>query len=120
MAQHNNNGALGEEIAIRYLESISYKILEKNWRFQHKEIDLIAMDGNELVILEVKFRSSTYGGEPYLAVNNKKQKNLIDAAEEYIFRNEIDLETRFDIISILEHQGEHKLEHIADAFKPAF
>ncbi len=78
MADHNNNGIRGEEIAIRYLESISYKILEKNWRFRHKEIDLIAMDKKQLVIVEVKFRSDTYGGEPYLAVNNRKQKNLID------------------------------------------
>ncbi len=101
MAQHNELGKLGEEIAVRYLLGLGYKILERNWRNRHKEIDIIAMDGEELVIVEVKTRMNDDFCEPYMSVTRAKQRLLISAANSYIFKKGLDVSTRFDIISIV-------------------
>ena len=118
MAAHNDLGKLGEEIAVQYLEGKGYEILERNWRNIHKEIDIIAKDGKFLVIVEVKTRKSDEYGEPDLAVTKRKQRMLIAAANAYIFRNKLDMETRFDIISIFFREGEPVIDHIEDAFLP--
>ena len=118
MAAHNDFGKLGEDLAVDYLTSKGYKILERNWHNIHKEIDIIAKDGNELVIVEVKARQTDKYGEPDIAVTRQKQRCLISAANSYIFRNHLDIETRFDIISIVFKDGEPVIEHIEDAFLP--
>lgn len=63
MIQHLEVGAQGELIARNFLENLGYEISEQNWRFKHKEIDLIALDKNDLVIIEVKTRRSKRHGE---------------------------------------------------------
>ena len=68
MADHNDLGKLGEELAVNYLTGKGYEILERNWRNIHKEIDIIAKDGKFLVIVEVKTRKSDEYGAPDLAV----------------------------------------------------
>ena len=118
MAEHNDFGNLGEEIAVNYLVGKGYEILERNWRNIHKEIDIIAKDGKFLVIVEVKTRQTDEYGEPDIAVTRKKQRLLISAANSYIFRNHLDVETRFDIISIIFKDGEPVIDHIEDAFLP--
>ena len=105
MAKHNELGKKGEDIAAQYLSEKGYEILERNWRNRHKEIDIIAKDGNELVIVEVKARRSDEHGEPDLAVTRPKQTRLIYAANAYIFQNKLDINTRFDIISIVFKDG---------------
>lgn len=60
MAEHNETGNKGEELAEKYLRKLGYEILERNWHFGKNEIDIIAKDGNFLVIAEVKTRSSTF------------------------------------------------------------
>lgn len=118
MAKHNDFGKLGEEIAVNYLMEKGYEILERNWRNIHKEIDIIARDGKFLVIVEVKTRQTDEYGNPDIAVTRKKQRMLIAAANAYIMRNRLDIETRFDIISIIFSDGEPVIEHIEDAFLP--
>ena len=118
MAEHNDFGELAEELAAKYLIDKGYEILERNWRNIHKEIDIIAKDGNELVIVEVKARKSDNYGGPDLAVTSRKQKLLISAANSYIFKNKVDLNTRFDIISIVFKDGNPVIDHIEDAFLP--
>jgi len=118
MADHNDLGKLGEELAVNYLTGNGYKILERNWHNIHKEIDIIAQDGKFLVIVEVKTRQSDDYGEPDLAVTKRKQRMLIAAANAYITRKGLDMETRFDIISIIFRDGEPIIEHIEDAFLP--
>lgn len=117
MAQHNLNGQLGEELAIKYLTKSGYKILEKNWNFRHKEIDIIAKNDDFIVFVEVKFRSYVAFGEPYTAVNRKKQQNIIEAAHEYILRKNIDDEARFDIISVSKTANGFDINHIESAFR---
>ena len=118
MAKHNELGRQGEELAAQYLMEKGYEILERNWRNRHQEIDIIAKDGDELVIVEVKSRQSDDYGEPDLAVTRRKQSLLIAAANAYIFKNNLDVNTRFDIISILFKDGNPVFDHIEDAFLP--
>ena len=117
MADHNETGKNGEAIAVKYLQDKCYRILEQNWHNHHQEIDIIAAKGNELVIVEVKCRTGTPLVEPYLAVNRNKQNLLIKAANAYIQRKNINMETRFDIISITLGK-EIGIDHIENAFYP--
>ena len=113
-------GKLGEDLATQFLINKGYMILERNWRSHHKEVDIIALDGKTLVIVEVKTRKSDEYGLPDLAVNKRKQRLLISAANAYILSHPIDLEARFDIISIY-FEGENAvIEHYEDAFQPLF
>ena len=118
MSEHIKLGKRGESLAVEYLKSRGYKILEMNWRTKHKEIDIIALDKNEIVFIEVKTRKNDHFGDPEEAVNLKKQKFLVNAAENYIISNKIDLDARFDIISIISDGSSHNINHIKEAFCP--
>jgi putative endonuclease len=118
MAEHNELGITGEQIAYDYLAKQGFNIREKNWQHNKDEIDIIAIKDNYLVIIEVKTRSTFYFGEPQIFVNRKKQHFMIRAANAYILKHDIHLETRFDIISIV-HSGDRvSIKHIEDAFYP--
>ncbi|MBK7184032.1 MAG: YraN family protein [Flavobacterium sp.] len=116
MAEHNEIGQKGEQIASDFLKNKGYTILETNWRFKNLEADIIAQQNKTLIIAEVKTRQSNYFGEPETFVTKQKQKNLIKAAHAYIERSNSDLEVRFDIISIIIGKNESKVNHIEDAF----
>jgi len=116
--QGHELGRRGEEIAKEYLRSIGYEILEENWFWQHLEIDIIAKDGKELVIVEVKARGTDSYEHPSEAVSSRKIRFLVNAAEAYIFQKDVNLDTRFDVISIIFYKGGYKLEHFKDAFYP--
>ncbi len=118
MAKHNELGKKGEDIAVQYLTDKGYGILERNWHHAHKEIDIIAQTGNELVVVEVKTRKNDDYGAPDIAVTKHKQRFLIAAANAYIYQNRLDFNTRFDIISIVFNEGNPMIEHIEDAFLP--
>ncbi|MFT5166186.1 MAG: putative endonuclease [Saprospiraceae bacterium] len=116
MSKNIELGNQGESIAKDYLINKGYQILETNWRFSRAEVDLIAMDGQILVFVEVKTRSTAFFGEPELAVNQHKQNLLIDAGNAYMEQINHEWEVRFDIISIILQGGKHSLEHFEDAF----
>ena len=118
MAKHNELGKQGEDLAVQYITDKGYEILERNWRNIHKEIDIIAKDGETLVIVEVKTRQNDDHGEPDLAVTKRKKRMLIAAANAYLFKTQMDIETRFDIVSIVFSNGEPVIDHIEDAFLP--
>src|ERR1035437_4579463 len=118
MAEHNQTGTAGEDIAASFLEKKGYSLLEKNWRFGQEEIDIIASNDSTLVIAEVKTRKSNYFGEPEVFVTRQKQKHLIKAANAYIEKNDLDLEVRFDIISVILSEKDQRIHHIEDAFHP--
>ena len=118
MAQHNETGKEGEQMAVDYLAAKGFDILERNWRFKKNEVDIIARDGNEIVFVEVKTRHENFLVEPELTVSKKQQRSIINSANQYIIERNIDLEARFDIVSIvLSSQGE-KILHIDNAFYP--
>ena len=116
MAQHNDLGKKGEELAIEYLQKKGYKIVEKNYRFKKAEIDIIAKKENLLVCVEVKTRSSVYHGNPQDFVNSKKIKLLASAIDNYVVEKDLDVEVRFDIIAILYNKKKQDINHIEDAF----
>ncbi|MFO7828653.1 MAG: YraN family protein [Bacteroidales bacterium] len=119
MADHNELGKKGEEIALGYLKSNHYKIKDVNWRFRKNEVDIITEKDNLLTVIEVKTRTSEYFEHPKEAVTKKKQKFIIQAADAYIQQNDIDLEVQFDIIAVTIINGKTKIEHIKDAFQPS-
>ncbi len=118
MAELHDTGKKGEALAVAHLQKHGYQVLETNWRKGSLEVDIIAKKEDILVIAEVKTRRTSYFGEPEEFVTRAKQKNLIRAANLYININNLDLETRFDIISVLMNEDQHKLHHIEDAFYP--
>lgn len=119
MAEHNELGKLGERLARDFLMAKGYLILEQNWVYGHKEIDIIAKDGNELVIVEVRARRATYLINPEETVDKYKQHFLIWAAEAYVERNKLDIDVRFDIVAIvIDKNNENRIEHTENAFYP--
>ena len=116
MAKHNELGALGEALAVEFLQKNKYKIVERNWRFKKAEIDIIAQKNNVLAIVEVKTRSSNYFGNPQDFVNPKKIKLLLSAIDNYVIERDLDVEVRFDIIAIILQKKTTKIEHLKDAF----
>ncbi|HOI32598.1 MAG: YraN family protein [Bacteroidales bacterium] len=118
MADHNELGKLGEELARKHLREKGYQILEVNWHHGRDEIDIIARDGEDLVIVEVKTRATADFGEPEFAVNRRKQRTLVRTAEAYIQEKDLDVETRFDIVSVIVTPKEKHIHHIEDAFYP--
>ena len=119
MAQHNELGQLGEQLAANFLQANGYTILARNWRVNRVEIDIIAELNDTLIFVEVKTRSSDFFGAPETAVTKRKKRLLAAAASAYMEQSGHDWAIRFDIISIVLQLGEApKLEHFEDAFFP--
>ncbi len=116
MAEHNRTGAEGERLAQQWLEANGFTVLHRNWRHGRAEIDIVAREGRFLVVVEVKTRASGQWGEPELAVNRAKRKQLIRAADELVRLQAEDLEVRFDIISIVNSAEGQEIVHIPNAF----
>jgi putative endonuclease len=112
-------GKKGEEIAREHLIFSGYRILDVNWRFGHKEIDVVARQGEEIVVVEVKTRLENYTVEPWEAVTTAKIRNIVEVADAWLRIHQVDLETRFDVISVvIKKDGSHLLEHFEGAFIP--
>ena len=116
MADHNELGKKGEKLAIDFLQTNGYKILEKNWRFKKAEIDIIALKNDTLAIVEVKTRSTNFFGNPQDFVNQKKIQLLVEAVNQYVCTKNLDVDVRFDIIAIIKTQNSFEIEHLKDAF----
>lgn len=95
-------GSRYEEAAAAYLESRGLKILEFNYHFRAGEIDLIARDGEYLVFVEVKYRSTSKSGSALCAVNKAKQRAISKTAKHYLAlrQRNMDIPCRFDVIGI--------------------
>lgn len=121
MARHNDIGKWGEELAASFLVDQGYIVMQRDWHTGHRDLDIVATDPqtNELVFVEVKTRSDNRIAEPEEAVNYRKMRSLMLAANAYIKAYHIDTECRFDVVSIVgtpDTQFEIKL--IKDAFNP--
>ena len=119
MAVHLELGRRGENLAKTHLENAGYEILDENWTHGKAEVDLIAYKDKVIIFAEVKTRTGNGFGEPEDFVDERKQKLLVSAADEYIYLMEHKGDVRFDIISILfDKQANYTLKHIEDAFWP--
>lgn len=112
-------GNKAEGFAVEYLKKQGYSILNRNWYFNKKEIDIVCSIDDKIIFVEVKAKKERYGVQPYEAVTLKKQSFLIEAANAYIFEHNINSEARFDIISItLCEDNKKKIRHMKNAFNP--
>lgn len=109
-------GEQGEKLALQYLQSMGYLVLETNWRTGHKEIDIICQQYDVYIFVEVKSRRSVKTGMPEESISDKKIKSVTEAALVYL-QNKKYIDIRFDVISIIyDANNQHKLLHIKDAF----
>ncbi|MBP1840438.1 YraN family protein [Formosa algae] len=116
MAKHNELGELGEDMAVDFLQNTGYQILERNYRYQKAEVDILAQKDDMLAVVEVKTRSSSFFGDPQDFVKPKQIQRLVTAVDAYITSNNLDLEVRFDIIAIVKTKTKFELEHLENAF----
>jgi len=116
MAKHNILGKTGETIAADYLKGEGYTIRHCNWRSGHKELDIVAEKDGELVVVEVKTRTSTQFGNPEDAVTDRKIRNIVASTDAYLRLFDIDLPVRFDVITVTGDNGQYHIEHIPEAF----
>lgn len=109
-------GKYGEDLAVKHLLQIGYKIKARNVRYGKEEIDVVAETADRLVIVEVKTRQTAEIGAPWMAVTRKKQRHLIRCAHQYVVDQDLNVDVRFDIISIVHNSFRTDVEHIEDAF----
>lgn len=112
------SGRRGEREAERFLVDRGYRILERNWRSAHGEIDLIAGDGETIVFVEVKLRRGTAFGAPEEAVTPAKQRHLVDSAQDYLEQKGMEgADWRIDVVAIELRPGGAiaRLDHFPDA-----
>ena len=117
MQSHTIIGKSGERIAVSYLEQEGIVVLDRNFTFNHGEIDIVAKDGNELVFVEVKTRRSSHFGTPEEAVTPAKQALIRRTAEGYVReKNLSEVSCRFDVIAVRMEEGKYKVVHYKEAF----
>lgn len=116
MAQHNKLGEKGEQLAVDFLIEHGYKILERNYRYDRAEVDIIAQIDTTLVAVEVKTRSTIDFGNPQDFVKPKQIKSLVKVIDFYVNDNALDVEVRFDIVAIVKQGKSTHIEHLPNAF----
>ena len=118
--EHLQTGVWGEELAAAYLREKGYVILERDWHSSHRDIDIIAQQGDTIVFVEVKTRKSRDFADPGTAVNHQKQRNLLTAINHYLQYKNIKSPYRFDVITIVGKPGSSnpEIEHIEDFSLP--
>lgn len=106
-------GKTGELEVQKYLEKLEYFIIAKNFKCSYGEIDIIAIDKNELVFVEVKTRCSEKYGEAREAVDKYKKKHIKKAAEFYIYKNKLENRfIRFDVVEVYVKKDKFSIKHI--------
>ena len=120
MVKHIEIGNKGEDLAVEFLISNGFKILERNWRYSRAEIDIIAKDEYGLVFIEVKTRTSSSFGQPEEFLGRKQEELIFGAAQRYMELQNYEWEIRFDLISILvkEHTEwkDYDIKHFKDVY----
>ncbi|MEA2097221.1 MAG: YraN family protein [Candidatus Cloacimonadota bacterium] len=114
-------GSKGEKQAKDFLISNNYEIIKTNFHSPYGEIDIIAQDGEILVFIEVKTRSSDLDSA-LNSISISKRKKISKTASYFLSKNDTfyDMFTRFDVIVILNSRTHTSLKHIKEAFVPTF
>lgn len=115
MAQHNELGKWGEQVAYEYLLVQGYTMVERDTRQGHFEIDLIATKGNRIIFIEVKTRSDLKV-DPVQSINSRKIGRICAAANSYVKQHKLPHEVQFDIVIVIGNPDNYTIEHIPDAF----
>jgi len=109
---------MGEDLAVKHLNKIGHKVLDRNFKWNRGELDIISLDKGVLVITEVKTRSDNRVAEPYRSVNRSKQRQIVRISNAYMEKYHREEEVRFDVISITNSNSNIRLNHIKGAFYP--
>ena len=115
--EHLQTGVWGEEIAMAYLREKGFIILERDWHSKHRDIDIIAQQGEYLVFVEVKTRRNVNFGDPIQAIDYKKRRNLCLAINHYLNYRKVDTPWRFDVITVVGTMSSNnmpEINHIED------
>jgi len=114
--EHLLLGCWGEEVSAECLSDKGYVILERDWHSSHRDIDIIARQGDSIVFVEVKTRRNRDYTEPLQAVNYQKRKNLSRAVNHYLHYRSLDCPWRFDVITVVGHIGcdTPEINHVED------
>jgi putative endonuclease len=120
MSVENSKQALGREgerIAELFLKKKGYKLVERNYRCRGGEVDLIVLDRRVVVFVEVKTRTDYGFGSPLEAVEPRKQRRMILAAQLFLHQKKLhERDARFDVVGISWPGTEPLVEHIQNAF----
>ncbi|UII77281.1 YraN family protein [Flagellimonas sp. HMM57] len=116
MGKHNEFGKLGEQKAVDFLLKKGYEILYRNYRYLKGEIDIIAKKEDTLCIVEVKSRTSGFFETISDTITKKKIGLLVTTASHYVEENDLDVDVRFDVITIIKKQERFEIEHLENAF----
>jgi len=120
MTTTNDIGDRGEDLAASFLEEVGYRVLERNYRFERNEVDLVCLDpeaGGEIVFVEVKTRTGTGYGPPEASVTDEKKTALIEVSRAYLHERQLEgAPARFDVVGILLANDEPTIEHHQNAF----
>lgn len=114
MARNQALGAYGEQIAAGFLAKHGFVVMERNWRCDLGEIDIIARQGSTLVFCEVKTRSSTQVGHPLEAISDRKIRRLRRLALRWLAERSIHVRViRFDVVGVIQRRiGPPNITHV--------
>ena len=118
-------GKKGEDVACRFLEGMGHRIVARNYRSGHLEIDIISTQGNGVHFVEVKSRVAPVAVAPEENVTPLKQKKIANAALKYLHGSKDTgvtwgMDVSFDVVAVTFEGGEEKLEWFPDAFSPMY
>ena len=116
MAKHLDLGNQGENLAIDYLINRGFTILERNYRFQKAEVDIIVQKESLLIAVEVKTRATKAFGNPQDFLKPNQIQRIVKAMDHYITSQHLDVELRFDIIAVVKEGSKTEIEHLENAF----
>lgn len=111
-------GKRGEDVALEFLEKQNMKLLARNWRCGHKELDLVMFDGAFVRIVEVRTLYYPNARRPAESVDRKKRKRIMDAARAFVNLHKIENEIAFDIVSVVMDGSVATIEYVVEAFTP--
>lgn len=118
MARSHRLGRAGEDAAAELLAARGWRVLDRNYRFGHKEIDLVARRGRTVAFVEVKTRSGVGWGAPLEAVHPRKRAEIERVARAWVARHGRPGDAyRFDAIGVRLERGRLRLEHVEDAWR---
>ena len=107
-------GAYGEAVAARHLAEQGMAVLDRNWRCDEGELDLVLRDGHALVVCEVKTRTSLEHGSPHEAVTPEKLSRLVRLGVRWAEAHDVrPQEIRIDLVAVLRpRKGQTLVEHV--------
>lgn len=123
MALTHDIGKLGEDLAVEFLEKEGFKIFDRNYKLEKKEIDIVAFweEPPELHFIEVKTRTNTQTDPPSSSLTETQEKNMATVARFYLRERQfVSVPTVFDLIGVsLDEADNPKIEHLEDIFRPS-